>query len=455
MKERNSATFISAHFFSAVKVATLCTMAWTTSTLVSCGPMNEIDQQYAADEAKYDGGKNDQDKHHGKHKDKHDEQGGDATSPTTSGATTSGETTTKDDKSDKSSADKTSADETSADKTGSDADNRKGAHGHDQPKTAAKWYITMHGEPGGNTVHALSGEGEMLGNILEAVPESAGGNAKGVRGMLHTGEHGLMVVSASMENTRLLRYGAPTSDGELPFLSVFASKELSDPNLVHSYALAVGANGTIYASNQDTNTVTAYEGIGTLHPGQPVPVPAEIVGLGIPAGTIVPRAQVSPQGITEIRGIAIGADNLLYVCDRGASQVVVFDPKTGLRKSVLADATNGLKHPIQLLFAPDGFTLYLTDNGVPAIFRINVKTGNIILFANTATGCPALPSSLAMDNEHLYVGDRKKKQIIRFKIANGECDKKPFAESLPDAPEFMIPSTPMPPASKLQPSSTP
>ncbi|NDG64116.1 MAG: hypothetical protein EBY29_11745, partial [Planctomycetes bacterium] len=68
---------------------------------------------------------------------------------------------------------------------------------------------------------------------------------------------------------------------------------------------------------------------------------------------------------------------------------------------------------------------------------------------------PPLPSSLALDNEHLYVGDRKKKQIIRFKIANGECDKKPFSESLPDAPEFMIPSTPMRPASKVEPTTAP
>ncbi len=328
--------------------------------------------------------------------------------------------------------------------TGSDADNRKGTHGHDQPKTAAKWYITMHGDPSGNTVHALSGEGETLGNILEAVPESAGGNAKGVRGMLHTGEHGLMVVSANMTNTRLLRYGPPSSDGTLPFESVFASKALKNADLVHSYALAVGADGTVYASNQDTNTVSAYHGIGTATPGTPVAVPAQIVGLGVPPGTVVPRAQVSPQGITEIRGIAVGADGLLYVCDRAASQVVVFDPATGLRKGVLADASSGLKHPIQLLFAPDGDTVYLTDNGVPAIFRINVKTGAIILFANTATGCPELPSSLAMDNEHLYVGDRKKHQIIRFKLENGEPDKKPFAASLPDAPEFMVPATLLP-----------
>ncbi len=328
--------------------------------------------------------------------------------------------------------------------SGSNADNRKGTHGHDQPKTAAKWYITMHGEPSGNTVHALGGDGTLLGNILQSLPESAGGNAKGVRGMLHTGEHGLMVVSASMDNTRLLRYAAPSADGTLPFESVFASKVLRNSDLVHSYALAVGADGTVYASNQDTNTVSAYHGIGTATPGTPVAVPAQIAGLGVPPGTIVPRAQVSPQGITEIRGIAIGADGLLYVCDRGASQVVIFDPTTGLRKGVVADASSGLKHPIQLLFAPDGETVYLTDNGVPAIFRINVKTQAIILFANKATGCPELPSSLAMDDEHLYVGDRKKMQIVRFKLTTGEPDKDPFADNLPDAPEFMVPATLLP-----------
>lgn len=318
-------------------------------------------------------------------------------------------------------------------------------HGHDLPKSSAKWYLTMHGEPAGNTVHAISADGQLLGNILEPVPESAGGAAKGVRGMLHLGQHGLMLVSANLADTRLLRYGAPASDGTLPFVGVFASKELKDPELVHSYALAVGANGVIYSSNQDTDTVTGYWGIGSATPGQTIPIPAEIVGLGLAPGTIVPRAGVSPQGITEIRGIAIGADGLLYVCDRNASQVVVFDPHTGLRKGVLADASSGLVHPIQLLFAPDGHTVYLSDNGVPAVFRIDTNNGALTLFTNARTGCPELPSSLAMDNEHLYVGDRKKKQILRFKLHNAQPDRDPFCADLPDAPEFMIPASAMPP----------
>ncbi len=317
------------------------------------------------------------------------------------------------------------------------------AHGHDLPKTAARWYITMHGKPAGNTVHALSGEGHDLGNILEDVPESAGGAAKGVRGMIHLGEHGLLVVSANLANTRLIRYGPPASDGTLPFVNIFASKALKDPDLVHSYALTVGADGTVFASNQDTNTVSAYKGIGTITPGAPLGVPPEIAGLGIPPGTIIPSAIVSPQGVNKVRGIAVAADGLLYVCDKDAAQVVAFDPATGLRKSVLADASHGLSHPIQLLVAPDGHTLYLTDNGMPGVFRIDTRSGAVVLFANRATGCPELPSSLAIDQEHLYVGDRKRKEILRFKLTTAEPEHGPFAR-LPDAPEFMIPASLLP-----------
>jgi hypothetical protein len=121
--------------------------------------------------------------------------------------------------------------------------------------------------------------------------------------------------------------------------------------------------------------------------------------------------------------------------------VLAFDPKTGLRHSVVADASRGIKRPIQLLFAPDGETLYISDNGAPAIFRTNVRTGEFILFANARTGCPELPSSLALDEQHLFVGDRKRMQILRFKIETGERERDAFVESLPDAPEFMIPAS--------------
>lgn len=318
---------------------------------------------------------------------------------------------------------------------------QKRTHDHDLTAKDPRWYITMHGKPAGNTVHGINSKGELLGSVLGDVPESAGGEAQGVRGMLHTGRHGLLLVSANMSDTRILWYGSPDSHGILPFSSTFAVKRLTNPEMVHSYALAVGIDGTVFASNQDTNTVTRYSGIGTATPGQPIAVPPEIAGLGLPPGTIVPRAGISPQGITEIRGIAIGADGLLYVADRGASQVLAFDCKTGLRHSVVASASQGLRHPIQLLFAPDGETLYISDNGAPAIFRTNVRTGEFILFANARTGCPELPSSLAIDDTHLYVGDRKRMQILRFNIETGERSHDAFVDKLPDAPEFMIPAS--------------
>jgi hypothetical protein len=322
-----------------------------------------------------------------------------------------------------------------------DAAEPKRNHDHDLSATDPRWYITMHGKPAGNTVHGINKNGVLLGSVIGEVPASAGSEAQGVRGMLHTGRHGLLLVSANMSDTRILWFGTPGADGVLPFESVFAVKRLANPEMIHSYALAVGIDGTVFASNQDTNTVTRYAGIGSATPGQPLPVPPEIAGLGLPPGTIVPRAGVSPQGITEIRGIAVGADGLLYVADRGASQVLAFDPKTGLRHSVVADASRGIKRPIQLLFAPDGETLYISDNGAPAIFRTNVRTGEFILFANARTGCPELPSSLALDEQHLFVGDRKRMQILRFKIETGERERDAFVESLPDAPEFMIPAS--------------
>ena len=70
--------------------------------------MSEMEAQGAPDESKYDGGKKDKDKSKDKSKDKQGEQSSESSSAN------------------------------AADKTGSDADNRKGTHGQDQPKTAAK-----------------------------------------------------------------------------------------------------------------------------------------------------------------------------------------------------------------------------------------------------------------------------------------------------------------------------
>ena len=48
-----------------------------------------------------------------------------------------------------------------------------------------------------------------------------------------------------------------------------------------------------------------------------------------------------------------------------------------------------------------------------------------------------LRPALAIDGAWLYVGNRERKQILRFSLADGKADDKPFA-TLPDNPEFLM-----------------
>ena len=312
-------------------------------------------------------------------------------------------------------------------------------HGHKRAPEAVHWFITMHGEPGGNTIRGIDGKGNVMGSMLGPVPAESGGAPRSMRGMAYLGDGTLLAASAYLEDTRLIRFSKPGADGTMSFHSVFAREGTSGSELQHTYALAVGPDGTVYASNQDSNTVTRYAGIGTSSPGQPIPSPAAIAGLGLPAGVIVPNSKVSPEGIREIRGIVIGPDGLLYVADRDAAEVVAFDTTTGRRVKVVASAKDGLKRPIQLLVGPRG-TMYLTDNGAKSVFAIDTAAGTVSVFSDHSRGVPDEPSALAIDGSHLLVGDRKSKKVVRFKIPDGKAENDPFVAELPDSPEFIVPA---------------
>ena len=312
-------------------------------------------------------------------------------------------------------------------------------HGHKRAPEAVHWFITMHGEPGGNTIRGIDGKGNVMGSMLGAVPPEAGGAPRSMRGMADLGDGTLRAASACLGDTRRIRGSKPGAEGTRSFHSVFAREGKSGSELQHTYALAVGPDGTVYASNQDSNTVTRYSGIGTANPGQPIPSPEAIAGLGLPTGVIVPNSKVSPEGIHEIRGIVIGPDGLLYVADRDAAQVVAFDTTTGRRVKVVASDKDGLKRPIQLLVGPNG-TMYLTDNGAKSVFAIDPAAGTVSVFSDHSRGVPDEPSALAIDGSHLLVGDRKSKKVVRFKIPDGKAENDPFVSELPDSPEFIVPA---------------
>ncbi|MFM1868827.1 MAG: hypothetical protein RL591_2235, partial [Planctomycetota bacterium] len=47
-------------------------------------------------------------------------------------------------------------------------------------------------------------------------------------------------------------------------------------------------------------------------------------------------------------------------------------------------------------------------------------------------------SSLAIHDGYLYVGSRKAREILRFRLNDGVGDEKPFIANLSDNPEFFM-----------------
>ena len=95
------------------------------------------------------------------------------------------------------------------------------------------------------------------------------------RGLCHLPDGTLLVVSAFKNDTQILRYGLPDPDGRRAFVSVFVKGGTGNPSLQHPYEIAVGPDGNVYAANQDTQTITRYQGLHGASPGAPLPAPPQ------------------------------------------------------------------------------------------------------------------------------------------------------------------------------------
>lgn len=319
-------------------------------------------------------------------------------------------------------------------------------HHHRHAAAERAWYLSVHADgavdAGGNDgLLALSADGRPFGDPLGPTPAEVG-RVHGLRGMLPLADGTMLVIAAWKENTAILRYGPPADDGVRPFLDVFARTDDSNPLLVHPYALAAGPDGTIYASNQDSNTVTRYGAPGTPLAGRPLRPDGSADAARAEAGLVVPSRKSQPEarhrrGIAEVRGIAFGPDGKLYVADRGDGEVSRWDPATGVREATVASREDGLSTPIQILFSPDGASMFVSDNKENSVFRIALADGKVTRFIGPDAGLEA-PSALAIDGRRLLVGSRKGRAILRFDLASGAPEAEPFAKGLPDDPEWLV-----------------
>ncbi|MEY3143390.1 MAG: hypothetical protein RLY21_1883 [Planctomycetota bacterium] len=310
------------------------------------------------------------------------------------------------------------------------------------PAGGIAWYATLHGDgdadqgTGNDNVLGFGADGASKPSVLGPASSDIG-KVHGLRGLLPLPDGTLLVISAWKENTMILRYDRPGGDGVRPFMGVYARGGDANPLLKHPYALAVGPDGSVYASNQDSNTVTR---IGA--PGKRLTRDGGVDGGGLIGGLVVPSREMSPKGknergIKEVRGIAFGPDGKLYVADRGDGEVSRWDPATGRREATIASKEHGLETPIQLLFSPDGSALFISDNKQNSVFRVALADGAVTRFIGPDAGLDA-PSALAIDGDWLYVGSRKGKAVLRFRVVDGSPDHAPFVSGLPDNPEYFV-----------------
>lgn len=332
----------------------------------------------------------------------------------------------------------------------SGADSKDGGGGHpdrskgarspsdDAPTSTVSFYLTGHGtagkgDPTTNTVYGLDIEGRLLGPAISSTDP-----LNEPRGMLLLADDTLLVAASWKDNTHIARFGPPGEDGRRAFLGSFVSQGEGNPAMVHSYAIAQAPDGAIYVSNQDTATVTRYGGPASPSPGAPLPPPPSLKSLtSPPPGLFAASAKMIDGGIKDVRGITFGPDGRLYVADRGAARILIYDPTTGDLVQELDAKHHGFQHPIQPRFGEDPDHLYVSDNGVEGVLRVELSTGKVKKVVSKEHGDLKEPGALLIVGKDLYVGDRQSRTILRFRLPEMERQAD-LAAGLPAPPEFLV-----------------
>ena len=227
------------------------------------------------------------------------------------------------------------------------------------------------------------------------------------------------------------------------FAKCFVKRHAENPGIDHPFNLAFDSEGDLYVSSQNTNLIARYHGPGSKEgkPGTPMPLPESLhlEKAHFPPGTFVPSAKLASNGLLEVRAVIFAPNNEMFVADRAADCVRIYEARTGRYLRNLSQQSDQLDRPIHLLLSPDGRYLLIGSGGKDSIMRHDLRQTSTSVFVEPKSAGLNGPAGMAFgDDGFLYVASRNSKQILRYGGLDGRPHGKPFINDLADNPEFLM-----------------
>jgi len=311
-----------------------------------------------------------------------------------------------------------------------------------------EWYVSFHGgeeKASLNNIHVYSTDGMKLRKALNKKSLPAGTKLRELRGFVFGPDQNLYVVNAYFEYSEVLKFkGALNENGQHDFAGVFVKRHAEvNPGIDHPFNVAFDSEGDLYVSSQNTSLIARYHGPAskTGKPGTPMPFPHGLDRgkVDLPPGTFIPSAKLVSNGLLEVRAVIFGPNNDLYVADRAADCVRIYEARTGRHLKNLVSRTDQLDRPIHLLLSSDGRYLLIGSGGNDSILRHDLQQGSTNVFVESKSGGLNGPAVMAFgDDGFFYVASRNSKEILRYGSVDGRPHEKPFIKDLADNPEFLM-----------------
>src|SRR6266478_6199787 len=286
-----------------------------------------------------------------------------------------------------------------------------------------EWYVSFHGgeeKASLNNIHVYSTDGNKLRKALNKKSLPEGTKLRELRGFVFGPDQNLYVVNAYFEYSEVLKFkGALNENGEHDFAEVFVKRHAEiNPGIDHPFNVAFDSEGDLYVSSQNTNLIARYHGPAskTGKPGTPMPLPQGLDRgkVDLPPGTFVPSAKLAPNGLLEVREVIFAPNNDLYVADRAADCVRIYEARTGRYLRNLVSRSDQLDKPIHLVLSPDGRYLLIGNGGKDSILQHDVRRNSTSVLVASKSGGLNGPAGMAFgDDGSLYVASRNTNEILR------------------------------------------